>query len=59
MKSRIMMIFGSRHRQIATMKLGMGNNKQKEAFAEKILEAGGPAFSVLLAHPEDARDAPL
>jgi hypothetical protein len=54
-----MMIFGSRHRQIATMKLGMGNNKQKEAFAEKILEAGGPAFSVLLAHPEDARDAPL
>ena len=37
------------------MKLGMGNNKQKEAFAEKILEAGGPAFSVLLAHPEDAR----
>jgi hypothetical protein len=53
------MIFASRHRQIATMKLGMEHNKQKEAFAEKILEAGGPAFSVLLAHPEDARDAPL
>jgi hypothetical protein len=27
----------------------MGHNKQKEANAEKILEAGGPAFSVLLA----------
>jgi hypothetical protein len=58
-KARVMMIFASRHRQIATMKLRMGHNKQKEAYAEKVLEAGGPAFSVLLALPEDARDTPL
>jgi hypothetical protein len=58
-KTRVMMVFASRHRQIATMKLGMGDNKQKEANAEKILEAGGPAFSVPLAHSEHARDAPI
>lgn len=48
-KTRVMMTFASRHRQIATMKLGMGDNKQNEANTEKILEAGGPAFSVPLA----------
>ena len=56
-ETRVMMIFAGRHRQIATMKLGMGDNKQKEADAEKILEAGGPAFSVPLALSEYARDA--
>lgn len=58
-KARVLMIFASRHRQTATMNLRMGHNKQKEAYAEKVLEAGGPAFSVLLALPEDARDTPL
>jgi hypothetical protein len=53
-----MMIFASRHRQIATMKLGMGHNKQKEAYAERILEAGGPAFSVLLALSGDVKEVP-
>ena len=48
-KTRVMMTFASRHRQIATMKLEMGDNKQNEANTEKILEAGGPAFSVPLA----------
>ena len=51
-KTRVMMTFASRHRQIATMKLGMGDNKQKEANTEKVLEAGGPAFSVPLALSE-------
>ena len=55
-KTRVMMIFASRHRQIATMKLGMRDNKQKEANAEKILAAGGPAFSAPLAL---SRNAPL
>ena len=50
------MIFASRHRQIATMQLG--NGRQQTETSVRILEAGGPAFSALLALSKDARYAP-